>query len=225
MQYFYPIPGRISGKLRQSRLPRYPGARKTEQGYTVAVLKLDRAALDYAAFYCEENVWRLLARPELAEVQAWAVLVSSARREVVLLRQRAGRIGDGLIHWDYHAFAVAVDPLQGRMALDLDSDLPFPCPLARYLEDSFPRDVQRAFGPRFRVVPAADYVKGLVSDRSHMRRPDGSWLAPPPPWPAPGSDTGRPSVLMDWVDMGTRSPGTVFDRRRMESFASETVRA
>ena len=114
--------------------------------------KLDGAALDYAPFYCEENVWRLLARPELQEEPAWAVLVSNARREVVLLRQKAGRLGDGLIHWDYHVFAIASDPARGRLALDFDSELPFPCPLPRYLEETFPSGVQKAFAPRFRVM-------------------------------------------------------------------------
>lgn len=194
-------------------------------GYTATVRKLDGAVLDYAPFYCEENVWRLLARPEFLAEPAWAVLVSNARREVVLLRQKAGRLGDGLIHWDYHVFAVAADPALGRIALDLESELPLPCPLARYLEETFPSGVQKEYAPRFRVLEAGDYLALLVSDRSHMRRPDGSWLAPPPRWPAPGEGTGRASVLMEWVDVGKRGPGTILDSSRMKSFASETGRA
>ncbi len=54
-----------------------------------------RSSLDYQARYCEENVWRLLARGELAGRRAWAVIVSSLSGYVVELRQQAGRPGDG----------------------------------------------------------------------------------------------------------------------------------
>lgn len=181
---------------------------------------LDRASLAYQAFFCEENVWRLLSRPELHDSATWAVMVSNEARDVVVMRQRAGRPVDGLVHWDYHVFAVVTDPVQGRLALDLDSDLPFPCTLGRYLSDTFPSDVQRRVAPRFRVMKGKDYVSGLVSDRSHMRRPDGSWIAPPPSWPAPGAGSGRPSLLMAWIDMSARSPGSVYDGARMAAFAT-----
>lgn len=181
---------------------------------------IDRGDLEYQAFYCEENVWKLLGRPELREAAAWAVIVSNGRRDVVLMRQSAGRPVDGLLHWDYHVFAVAADPFGPKMAFDPDSQLPFPCPLRRYLADSFPSGVQRAFEPHFRVMKGGQYLAEFVTDRSHMRKPDGSWLAPPPPWPAPGYDKGRPSLLMRWVDMTERSPGAVYDAARMAAFAA-----
>jgi hypothetical protein len=181
---------------------------------------IDRSNLDYQAYYCEENVWRLLAGPLLGEAATWGVIVSNTSRDLVVLRQRAGRPVDGLIHWDYHAFAVAVDPIEGKIVLDLDSDLPFPCPLNRYLRDTFPGDVQRALAPRFRVLKGGDYVAGLISDRSHMRRPDGSWIAPPPPWPAPGERSGKPGILMEWADIRLRSPGALYDGPRMAAFAA-----
>ncbi len=188
------------------------------------MIKIDRSALDYQPYYCEENVWRLLARPELVGSAAWAVIVSNASREVICLRQRSGRPVDGLVRWDYHVFAVATDPVQGRLALDMDSDLPFPCPLARYLGATFPPDVQRAFAPRFRLLKGGDYVADFVSDRSHMRRPDGSWIAPPPPWPAPGTGSGKPSLLIEWTDVGRRSPGALYDSARMGAFAADSGR-
>jgi len=120
---------------------------------------------------------------------------------------------------------VAADPVQGRLAFDLDSELPFPCPLARYIDETFPEGVQSAFEPRFRVMPGGEYEAGLVSDRSHMRRPDGSWLATPPPWPSPGSGSPRASVLMDWADMGRPGPGAVHNRSKLRAFAAETGRA
>jgi protein N-terminal glutamine amidohydrolase len=177
-----------------------------------------REELDYQPYYCEENVLRLLSRPELAAWDSWAVLVSSRRRDVVLLRQRAGRPVDGLVHWDYHVFAVALDPVGGAVVLDIDSDLPFPCPFGRYVEDGFPPDAPAEAAARFRAVSAAEYVRGLSSDRSHMRRDDGGWIWPPPPWPAPGEEEGRAPNLMRWIDMRRRSPGRLFDARGLSSF-------
>ncbi len=173
------------------------------------MLGIDRLSLDYQARYCEENVWRLLVRGELAGRQAWAVIVSSPAGHIVALRQRAGRSGDGLVCWDYHVFAMVGDPDGTRLALDLDSELPFPCPLARYLDETFPPTRHLRHRPIFRVIAAADYLTGLASDRSHMRKPDGSYLAPPPPWPAPG--TGKRNTLLSWIDVACDSPGALFD--------------
>jgi hypothetical protein len=183
------------------------------------VHQIERADLDYQAYYCEENVWRLLFRPEYAAMAGWAVIVSNALRDVVLMRQVAGRPLDGLVHWDYHVFAVVSDSMAGRLALDFDSELPFPSPLSRYLEDTFPRDVQHAYEPRFRVIRGGEYVSGLVSDRAHMRKADGSWIAPPPPWVAPGAGSGKPSDFMAWTDVLVRSPGIVYDSAHMVAFA------
>ena len=186
--------------------------------------RIERTGLDYQACYCEENVWRLLVGLALGEMATWAVVVSNASRNVVVMRQRSGRPLDGLIHWDYHVFAVAVDPIEGKMALDLDSDLPFPCPLGRYLRDTFPADVQSHIAPRFRVIRGAEYVAELVSDRAHMRRPDGSWIAPPPSWPAPGEGTGKGSNIMEWANMNLRTPGAFYDSARMAAFAGDSIR-
>jgi len=181
------------------------------------VLSIDRLSLDYQARYCEENVWRLLARSELETRRSWAVIVSSQSGHVVALRQKAGRPGDGLVCWDYHVFAVGDDADGTRLALDLDSALPFPCPLARYLAESFPpmRDPGRR--PIFRVIAAPDYLTGLASDRSHMRKPDGAYFAPPPPWPAPGK--GKSNTLMAWIDVSCSSPGDLYDLTKMGAFA------
>ena len=81
---------------------------------------------------------------------------------------------------------------------DLDSTLPFPCPALQYALETcapqrkWPHDME----PRFRIIPAADYLAAFASDRSHMIHPPGSGSAggggvppvaytqPPPAWPA-----------------------------------------
>lgn len=35
----------------------------------------------------------------------------------------------------------------------------------------------------FRVIPAETYLAEFASDRRHMRRPDGTWIKPPPSYP------------------------------------------
>lgn len=54
---------------------------------------------------------------------------------------------------------------------------------------------------RYRVVPAADYLEHFASDRSHMRRPDGSWSAPPPPEPCIVARDGCANRMQIYVDV------------------------
>lgn len=42
----------------------------------------------------------------------------------------------------------------------------------------------------FRVIPAEQYLAEFSSDRRHMRRPDGTWIKPPPPY-APIQSNGN----------------------------------
>ncbi|MBP7095024.1 MAG: hypothetical protein KBC36_02920 [Spirochaetia bacterium] len=170
------------------------------------------------AFYCEENVHRLLGRPELAGRPAWALVVSNADRVVPMLRQLAGQPPDGLVLWDYHVVALVADARSGARVLDLDAMLGFPLPLKAWLRSSFAPRTPPRLRPRFRLIPAEDYLAGLVSDRSHMLNADGSWKAPPPSWPAPGADSGRPNTLLDWVDLEKPGPGLVTDLRGLAAF-------
>ncbi|HEY5283186.1 MAG TPA: hypothetical protein VIM14_10390 [Polyangia bacterium] len=207
----------LSSSVHQKSSPALPGS--PWLAYDRHVQDIDRLSLDYQARYCEENVWRLLARSEFAARRSWAVIVTSQSGHFVALHQRAGRPGDGLVCWDYHVFAVVDDPDGTRLALDLDSDLPFPGPLARYLADSFPPMRHPPRRPIFRVIAAADYLAGLASDRSHMRQPDGSYCAPPPPWPAPGK--GKSNTLPAWIDVSCNAVGVLYDLPHMGDFAAE----
>ncbi|MDP3178305.1 MAG: hypothetical protein Q8M76_10410 [Spirochaetaceae bacterium] len=177
------------------------------------------SAPEYTPYYCEENVWRLLARPEFAAERAFAVLVSNPSRRVAMLRQRAGKGDSAFVEWDYQVFAavtaaVAVAGGEGRAFIfDLDTLLGFPCPLDSYLAGSFPEGAPPILEPRFLVLRADRYVADLVSDRSHMRAADGSYLAPPPPWPAPGAGSGRSNVLMAWIEEAASSPIRALDAR------------
>lgn len=182
----------------------------------MALASLVRLSLDYQACYCEENIWRLLAYPALDGCRAWAVIVSSEAGHFFALHQSAGRAADGLVCWDYHVFAVVDETDGGRWVLDLDSDLPFPCLLTDYLVGTFVRLGPQPAPPMFRLITAADYLANLGSDRSHMINRDGSYLSPPPPWPAP---TGEGNTLMAWIDVTVGSPGILLDLDGLLAFA------
>lgn len=134
------------------------------------------SGVKYAPFYCEENVLWLC--PSLGK-QAFAVLVTNTRRRVEMRRQRAGEPTGGDVVWDYHGFGLS--HRERWMVWDLDSSLPWPTLAGEYLRLSFAPQPQEQ--PLFRVVAADEYAHQFRSDRSHMVRPDGTWIQPPPPWP------------------------------------------
>jgi hypothetical protein len=132
----------------------------------------------YWPFYCEENVWHLCGEPWAHDaLVAW---VSNPARAVTCHFQRAAADGQGPIVWDYHVILLVPGP-DGWQVVDLDTTLGDRVPFSTYLERTF-----LAHEPRFVVLPAAEYRSGLRSDRRHMRRPDGTHAAPPPPWPGIG---------------------------------------
>lgn len=176
---------------------------------------LEASEFEYAAFYCEENVWRLLAREELADWETFAVAVLGRGPRVAVYRQKAGRPSDGLVFWDYHVFALAIRGAES-FVLDLDTSLPFATRAREYLEAAFPQgeaaSADSRLAPLFRVMPGRDYLSRLSSDRSHMRRPDGSWLAPPPPWDPPVGAAGESWTLAAIRSSNQAGPGLLVDR-------------
>jgi len=164
----------------------------------------------YHPCYCEENVWWLCQHERVASLERWVVFISNAERCCALFEQQAGLAG-GAVIWDYHVILLARgdDELQ---VWDLDSRLGLPCGLPDYLAQTFPLQQlgAEAFAPRFRVVEVVDFLASFATDRSHMREIDGRWLAPPPPWKAPGA-AGQVPNLMRFVDMDDAIAGVVVD--------------
>ena len=155
------------------------------------------AGFRHHPFYCEENVFHLCAHPALGERPRSALFVSGALGGFVMWHQRAARRPGAPLFWDYHVILLVEDPWE---IWDLDSTLGFPVAAAEYLQRSFRADMPTEIAPLFRVVAAAELVRALSSDRSHMRRPDGSFDRPPPPWP-PISAPERGSNLRRFIDM------------------------
>ena len=103
---------------------------------------------------------------------------------VPLWRQRAGRDEEKLVIWDYHVILI-YKPDERCLVFDLDSDLPFPTYFHKYVTETFRTDaiLNPEYHRFFRVVPAPLFLQTFASDRRHMKKPDGSWMKPPPPYP------------------------------------------
>ncbi len=171
---------------------------------------LERSGCAYCALYCEENVWKLAQDARLPEARRSVLLISNPTRSVAMRAQRAGDPErGGLVVWDYHV-VLALQGERGVRVYDLDSLLPFPCPLDEYVRTTF--GAQSALPPALRalvrIVEAEDYVRQLRSDRSHMRNAEGEWLAAPPPWDAPAK-AERAWPLPELMDMTRGQPGQV----------------
>ncbi len=192
---------------------------------------------EYVPYYCEENIWRLLsdagvgagagagmgagADPTVGadKTAAWAVLVFGSGPSFPMFRQRAGRRGDGLVFWDYHAFALA-QTAEGAAVFDFDTELGWGIPATAYLAASFAAADAEEAGPLFRLLEGGEYARRLYSDRSHMRAPDGSWLAPPPPWPHPGIGLSEEDrwPLSRLIDPRRTEGGELMDLAGLRSF-------
>lgn len=175
----------------------------------------------YQPFYCEENVFHLCGHAGLAGRAPRAVVISGALGGFVMWHQRAARGRAAPLFWDYHVIVLADDPPE---VWDLDTTLDFPSPALEYMRRSFRAGLPRELAPLFRVVPAEVFVATLASDRSHMRRPDGRFERPPPPWPTVSAPE-RGSNLHRFVDMSDRFVGEVLSLEEMcERAAAATSR-
>lgn len=162
---------------------------------------LDREACAYAALYCEENVWQLAQRPDLAPGERHAVFVSNRSKSVAMWGQRASELAKPVV-WDYHVFLAVQDDLR-TLIYDLDARADFPCAAEAYLQAAFPFPdrVPESLQPTFRIVAAERLLSTFASDRGHMLDEAGMYRAKPPPWPLIRPPGAPASNLMRFVDM------------------------
>jgi hypothetical protein len=162
----------------------------------------------YWPCYCEENVWHLCG-PDLP-AGACVLVVSNRARSVAFWHQKAARDGSGPVVWDYHVI-LALPGETGPLVVDPDTTLGPLVTLPAYVRQTFPPPLPPELAPRFRIVPAAVYRRELRTDRRHMRRPDGSFSAPPPPWPP----IGQGSNLARFIDLEQEFWGEVVELERL----------
>ena len=155
----------------------------------------------YAPYYCEENAWWLAQEPGLEHAQV--IVITNRTRSVAMHAQRASEEGAPVV-WDYHV-VLAVD----GAIWDLDCTLGMPISAQAWIDASFDPRVPDRFAPRFRIVDRELYVSRFASDRRHMRREDGGWHVPPPPWNVIG---GGAHELDHWIDVDDERLGPWIDR-------------
>lgn len=160
----------------------------------------------YTSQYCEENIWQLCHHvkknsPEELKYCS-AVFISNKKKQIPLWEQKSSRREDGLVVWDYHVICLYGREGKATQVYDLDTKLPFPCPLDKYFQLAIRNDAQIPPDQRrlFRVVPGEVYLNTFASDRSHMMEPDGTWLAPPPAYPCIHTPCSK-NNLEDFVSM------------------------
>jgi hypothetical protein len=165
----------------------------------------DRTSFRYQAFFCEENVYHLAGEPRFAARPRQVVFISNPTRSTAMWNQRAAGAPGVAMLWDYHVVLLVAEPWE---VWDLDTFLGLPVPAADYLGGSFHGRLPGHYQPYFRLVEAETFAVTFASDRSHMKRRDGQWKRPPPPWPAIGD--GAPN-LMRFVDVTAPFVGEVLD--------------
>lgn len=167
----------------------------------------------YAACYCEENVWKICHHLKQNSAQeldkVWAVFISNKKRVVPLWKQKAGRDEEKLVIWDYHVIALYRPEEARTLVYDLDSELPFPTYFHKYVTETFRTDaiLNPEYHRIFRVVPASTFLTHFSSDRRHMRKSDGSWLKPPPPYPCIQGEKDKEENEHNLEDFISMEPG------------------
>ncbi|MEE2959273.1 MAG: hypothetical protein VYA34_00905 [Myxococcota bacterium] len=159
----------------------------------------------YHPYYCEENIWQLLANPRFNNTPAWVAFVTNPKRSVYFFQQRAGQEPSGFVLWDYHILALTFE-VGHWWVWDFDSLLPFPCPWTRYLEfswagqETLPSDVH----PMIRFTPRDIFLENFASSREHMKDETGKFIQPPPPW-EPIQTPNNTNNLNEWLCTNTPS--------------------
>ncbi|GAA51940.1 protein N-terminal glutamine amidohydrolase, partial [Clonorchis sinensis] len=107
---------------------------------------------------------------------------------------------------DYHVFLIH-SVHNEHWVYDFDAVLEFPSSFADYCvhglleNEKLPECLRR----QYRVVPGSQYLAYFASDRRHMRRSDGEWIAPPPSYDyIRGSQADSPHTLPHYLNMNTR---------------------
>jgi protein N-terminal glutamine amidohydrolase len=171
----------------------------------------------YAPYYCEENIWHLCQEQDFASFERKVVFISNSSRTCALWNQRASSAADEPVIWDYHVILL-FGQKDGWQVFDLDTTLPSPSSVTDYLSATFGEVsyTPEQFCPFFRVIDAQIFVDVFSSDRSHMLTADGNWQVAPPTWKP--IFRNESSNLMELVDMGKSSAGTVMNYLQFEEY-------
>ncbi|KAI1293615.1 Protein N-terminal glutamine amidohydrolase [Halotydeus destructor] len=148
---------------------------------------VEREHCVYTSCYCEENVWKLCEYIKNKDREllpsCYAVFISNDAKQVPIWMQRSGQLSDDhLCVWDYHVIMVHKFG-ECSFAYDFDTVLNYPSRFDTYFHHALKSDdilIDEKYYRKYRVVNAEQFISTFSSDRSHMRRADGSWTKEPP---------------------------------------------
>uniref|UniRef100_A0A0K0D9Y9 Protein N-terminal glutamine amidohydrolase n=1 Tax=Angiostrongylus cantonensis TaxID=6313 RepID=A0A0K0D9Y9_ANGCA len=150
--------------------------------------------------------------------QFFVVFISNSSRCVPLFSQKAST-DRPFVMWDYHVVLLQQIDQGVPLIWDLDTLLSFPCSFDEYWNGTIRPtgwSIPEQYHRYFRVIPCTHYIAYFSSDRSHMKREDGSWLSPPPVWPPickDGLNNIQEFISMDPIVLPQLS--TVMDENEM----------
>ncbi|EOY09230.1 N-terminal glutamine amidohydrolase isoform 1 [Theobroma cacao] len=177
---------------------------------------LDASDFNHTPCYCEENVYFLckkLCSNGIADAQGsdlFVVFISNDNKQIPLWHQKASNRADGVILWDYHAICIQRKrDGDTHLVWDLDSSLPFPCPLATYVSETVRPSFQlfSEFQRFFRVVHAPIFLCHFASDRRHMKDSEGNWTAQPPTYETIVAEDGSVHNLNEYIEIHAADVG------------------
>ncbi|XP_073986250.1 N-terminal glutamine amidase tungus [Rhodnius prolixus] len=175
--------------------------------YKTNTLKIKREHCTYTPCYCEENVWKLCEKikdsdSDLLE-NCYVIFVSNDAKQVPIWFQRSGHISrDNLCIWDYHVFLILKDPKETKV-YDFDTVLEFPVTFNNYVKQAIKPEYNEHYERLFRVISADIFLSTFASDRSHMRKPDGSYTSDPPFY-APISSKDSTNNIQEFISMNSK---------------------
>lgn len=158
-------------------------------------------------------MYHLCHAPDLAQREPAALFIVGGAEGCLMWHQRSAPTTGDPVLWDYHVVLLVSGPWE---VWDLDTTLGLPVSAASYLLRSFRPGlaIPAKYAPRFRLVGKAELGATFASDRSHMRRADGQWNEPPPPWPLIGRE-GVADSLTRYLDMDDAIAGERLDLRAL----------
>ncbi|MQL86158.1 hypothetical protein Taro_018686 [Colocasia esculenta] len=170
------------------------------------------SSFTYTPCYCEENIYFLCKQLSLfgiAESEGhdlFVVFISNEEKQVPLWHQKASKRVDGLVVWDYHVICIQSRRREGDIhpiVWDLDSTLPFPLPLNRYMAETFQPLLSSYFMPNryFRVIHAPIFLRCFASDRTHMKDHTGNWISPPPIYSPIVAEDGAVNNIDEYIQI------------------------
>ncbi|CAO3589680.1 unnamed protein product [Absidia cylindrospora] len=186
-------------------------------------LPLEKNHLTYTASYCEENIYLLCQYIQKHHPDrlgdCTVVFISNENETFPMWRQRASKLSEQLVVWDYHVILLVSDGAghtgsehiaAATVVYDFDTTLSFPCPLAEYIDKSFQPNIplKTQFIRRYRMIPGELYIQKFASDRSHMISENGDYHAPPPTYPAIVASDGNTMSLPRYRNMALPQPST-----------------